>query len=146
MTEAMRVLIVDDSMAVRSILEQILMAIGCEVASADGAREALRILRRFRPDLILTDYAMPGLDGCAFVRLVRRDARFQAVPILVVSSEEDPDKRWAMTRAGADAWFSKPIDPARLVRAVHASTLAARPPAIQPHRPWSTSPRTSRVS
>jgi CheY-like chemotaxis protein len=126
MTGTLRILVVDDSAAVRAVLQGLLTSLDCKVRTADGVRAALRRLRDFNPDVILTDFTMPGLNGDAFVRLLRRDSRFIDTPVFVVSSEEAPEKRRAMEEAGANAWFSKPIQPHDLVCAVLGVARAAR--------------------
>ncbi|QTC89955.1 response regulator [Brevundimonas goettingensis] len=121
MTDAVRILVVDDSPAIRQVLGGILRAAGCEVVTAEGVRPALRRLRAFEPDVILTDFNMPRLNGEAFVRLVRRDPRLVNLPVFVVSSEDDPGIQKRMEEAGADAWFDKPVDVQGLVRSIRAA-------------------------
>lgn len=126
MTDAVRILVVDDSPAIRQVLGGILRAAGCEVVTAEGARAALRCLRAFEPDVILTDFNMPRLNGEAFLRLVRRDPRLLRLPVFVVSSEDDPALQQRMEAAGADGWFDKPVDVQGLVQAIRAVTSASR--------------------
>jgi len=126
MTEAVRILVVDDSTAIRRVLRGILSSAGCDVVTAEGPRPALRCLRTFAPDIILTDFNMPRLNGEAFVRLVRRDPRLSRVPVFVVSSEDDARLHARMEAAGADAWFDKPVDVQGLVRAIRAAISPAR--------------------
>jgi CheY-like chemotaxis protein len=133
MTDAVRILVVDDSPAIRQVLGGILRAAGCEVLTAEGARAALRCLRAFEPDVILTDFNMPRLNGEAFVRLVRRDPRWADLPVFVVSSEDDPGIQQRMEAAGADAWFDKPVDVQGLVRTIRATVLT--PPKDTGSRP-----------
>ena len=126
MTDVVRILVVDDSAAIRQVLGGILRAAGCEVVTADGARAGLRCLRAFEPDVILTDFNMPRLNGEAFVRLVRRDPRLVDLPVFVVSSEDDPGIHQRMEAAGADAWFDKPVDVQGLVRTIRATVSTPR--------------------
>ncbi|MBU1348161.1 MAG: response regulator [Alphaproteobacteria bacterium] len=136
-----RILLVDDSEAMRRLLSAILTAAGFQVVAADGVREGLRRLRTFSPDVVLTDFNMPSLDGEAFARLLRRDRRFVDTPILVVSSETGSQVRRRMEAAGANGWLGKPVDPDALVRAVRsisdfanpaARRASPRPPAVRP--------------
>lgn len=114
----MRVLAVDDAPSIRTLFECLLNAAGCEVVTAGCARDALRALRSFQPDVVLTDYNMPGIDGRGLISLLRRKAGFETTPIFVVSSEECPLIHQAVQRAGADGWFAKPINPAILLAAM----------------------------
>lgn len=126
MTDAVRILVVDDSPAIRQVLGSILRAAGCEVETADGVRNALRRLRTFRAEVILTDFNMPQLNGEVLVRLVRRDERLADLPIFVVSSEDDTGIHERVLAAGADAWFDKPVDVQGLIRTIRAVVEAPR--------------------
>ena len=126
MRDKSRILVIDDSAAVRRLLCFVLVAAGFEVVTVDGVRAALRRLRTFTPTVILTDFNMPGLTGETLVRLVRRDPRFMSTPIIVVSSETSAEIRQRMAAAGANAWMGKPVDACALVRAVQA-TCAPEP-------------------
>ena len=138
MRENFRILLIDDSAAIRRLLCCILTAAEFEVVAVDGVRAALRRLRTFTPAVILTDFNMPSLNGEALVRLLRRDSRFDATPILVVSSENSIEPRQRMAAAGANAWLGKPVEACALVRAVQA--LCASEPAVAFQDP----PRRSR--
>ena len=120
MNPVLRVLAVDDSAAIRHILRSILQAAGHEVATAGGVASGLRILKSLQPDVILTDFNMPGLTGHDFVSRIRADRRFAAVPVFVVSSEQAVETRMLMDAAGANGWIAKPISPADLLAVVEA--------------------------
>lgn len=123
------ILVVDDSAAIRALLTAVLAAAGHEVIAVGSVRAALRRLRGLSPALILTDYTMPYLDGHAFVRLLRRDARLAGTPVFVVSSETAPAKRRNIFQAGANGWLAKPIDPLELVMMIEGGGLQAPEPA-----------------
>ena len=137
MTDAVRILVVDDSPAIRQVLGGILRAAGCEVQTEEGVRPALRRLRQFLPDVILTDFNMPRLNGEVLVRLVRRDQRFADLPIFVVSSEDDTGIQERIQEAGADAWFDKPVDVQGLIRTIRAVVEAPRLTPRRASRPAS---------
>ncbi len=126
MIERIRILAVDDSRVIRTVMETLFEAVGCDVVTAEDGRAGWRALRDFQPDVILTDYNMPDVDGLAFVEQVRRDPFTHATPIFVVSSEDCPVKRTAMDRAGANAWFPKPVQPPVLISAVMAAAAAGQ--------------------
>ena len=129
MRQKFRILLIDDSAAIRRLLCCILTAAEFEVIAVDGVRAAMRQLRTFTPSVILTDFNMPGLNGEALVRLLRRDPRFGATPIIVVSSETSAEIRQRMAQAGANAWIGKPVDACALVRAVQATCASELTPA-----------------
>lgn len=112
MKPVLSVLAVDDSAAIRHILRSILQAAGHEVAAAGDVASGLRILKSLQPDVILTDFNMPGLTGHDFVSGIRSDPRFAAVPVFVVSSEQALETR--------RLWIAKPISPADLLAVVEA--------------------------
>ncbi|HEX8470174.1 MAG TPA: response regulator [Brevundimonas sp.] len=119
-----RILAVDDSESIQALLRQLLGTAGHEVVTADSPRQALRVLRIFDPHIILTDFNMPGIDGHAFVRLLRRSPRFDSTPIFVLSSETETLKRDLMNDAGANGWFSKPVCTDQLIAGVQAAARA----------------------
>lgn len=123
---ALRILTVDDSASIRTLLATILGAAGYDVVAASGAREALRCLRSFEPHVILTDYNMPGIDGHGFVRLLRRKCRYDDTAILVLSSETETFKRDCMKDAGANGWFSKPVRTELLLAGIRTAGDASR--------------------
>ncbi len=117
-----RVLIADDHTLFRRLLADMLE--GQQelevVGQAESGREAISLARDTRPDLILMDLRMPGLDGVETTRIVRQLLPSTAVLILTMS-EEDEDLRAAM-RAGAKGYLLKNVEPADLVRSICLTT------------------------
>jgi two-component system chemotaxis response regulator CheY len=112
------ILVVDDSAAIRELLQMALRAGGFEViATADGAA-AMAFLRESRVDLVITDINMPHMDGLDLIERIRREPRHSATPILVLSSESSPARRERAAVAGVNAWMSKPFSAARLMGAI----------------------------
>jgi two-component system chemotaxis response regulator CheY len=70
------------------------------------------------PEVIITDINMPRMDGFGFIEAVRQDAKYRAVPILVLTTESDEEKKLRARRAGATGWIVKPFDPVKLVSAI----------------------------
>lgn len=120
MKPALTILVVDDSEPMRAILATILMSRGHAVVLAGALSAAKDALMTQRPDLILTDYNMPGGKGSELVRWIRAHAAFDHAPIFVVSSEQDPRLHMRMARAGVDLWIGKPICIGSLLSAVDA--------------------------
>lgn len=102
-----RVLVVDDSLIARELLRNILSAQGCEVSLACDGQEAITHLRAHVVDLVVTDVDMPLVDGCALTRMVREDPVLRHIPIIIVSSREEPEQRRLGLAAGADAYIPK---------------------------------------
>ncbi len=105
-----RVLVVDDSRYVRKILTDALEQEGFLVDVAKDGREALGILERDRPDLIITDVVMPKMDGRALCETIRSCSHLDGVPILVMSSESDRRLMREMIQIGASGFIVKPFN------------------------------------
>ena len=122
-----RILIVEDSATMRSFLVSALEDLDTpvKVVEAESGFEALRQLPRAEFDLVVTDINMPDINGLELLSFVKNNARYQDIPLVVVStegSERDRDKGLGL---GADQYLVKPFDPEAL-REV-ARDLLARP-------------------
>jgi K+-sensing histidine kinase KdpD/CheY-like chemotaxis protein len=118
------VLIVDDEPDALEVMAAALQACGASVVSASSARDALQTLERDEVDLLLSDIAMPGEDGCDLIRTIRAMPSFQlaAIPAAAVTAHAGEDERERALAAGFQMHLSKPVQPAALARAV--ATLA----------------------
>ncbi len=119
MTKTKTVLTVDDSRTMRDMLKLALTQAGYEVVQAEDGVHGLEVLAANPPpDVIVTDINMPRMDGFGFIEGVRRDERHRAVPILVLTTESDSDKKMRARQAGATGWIVKPFNPEKLVDAI----------------------------
>jgi two-component system chemotaxis response regulator CheY len=114
----MRVLTEDDSRTMRGMLRLTLAGAGFEVAEAVDGEHGLEVLRDGGADVIITDINMPKLDGYGFIEAVRQDSIHRTTPILVLTTESDPEKKNRARQAGATGWIVKPFDPVKLIDAV----------------------------
>lgn len=101
------VLVVDDSIVSRQMVGRAVEACGFDLITALDGLDALRILERLRPDLIVSDVEMPRLGGLGLARRLRADARLSNIPIIIVSSRGSDADRAAGLEAGADAYVAK---------------------------------------
>lgn len=109
-----KILVVDDNTTNVRLMRVVLDTQGYEVYEALDADQAIAMLDRIVPDLILMDITMPGMDGLTLTRQLKADPRFKAIPVIAVSSlamKGDDEKALA---AGCDAYITKPIDTRRL--------------------------------
>jgi CheY-like chemotaxis protein len=113
MSEKQTLLVVDDDPIAREGLGVILRREGYEVILTANGEEALAMLRRQRPDLILLDMLMPILDGWHFLERLKTESPPPAVPILVVTATI-LTREWAADH-GCAGCIRKPIDPAKLL-------------------------------
>lgn len=106
----MRVLIADDSAVQRRKIASYLKPLGVEVMEAPDGAEAFDMLKSGQYELLITDWNMPRMDGLCLVKAVRAEAQLGDLPILMVTTENDP---WSVTRAirsGANEYLMKPFD------------------------------------
>ncbi|RDC71149.1 diguanylate cyclase [Rhodovulum sp. 12E13] len=109
-----RILVVDD-VATNRILLRAKLSIACyEVLQAADGTRALELARSARPDLILLDLAMPGMDGLEVLAALKAEAETAAIPVVVVTAQADTRSRLAALRAGAEDYLAKPVDDAIL--------------------------------
>lgn len=106
------VVVVDDQTAGRKILEHLIRGIDqdVEVVAFADALSALEFIRTAPPDLVVTDYMMPEMDGVGFIRRIRGMQRCKDVPIIVVTVVEDKRIRYQALDAGATDFINRPID------------------------------------
>ena len=120
-----KILIVEDSPSMRSLVRETLERDGYEVTESADGRHALGLLEGMVPDLIITDIHMPHLDGLALLREVRRLPSLRFTPVLILTSEAGPDLKESGRAAGATGWLVKPFDPDQLRRVI-AQVLGPR--------------------
>jgi CheY-like chemotaxis protein len=118
-----RVLVVDDDAALRALCVQAIKTLGLTVLEAEDGRRALARARFERPDLIVTDVAMPGLDGFELAAALRRSKRTQEIPVVFLTGESGTDHEVRARELGAVAYVSKPFDPS-LLTSIVAGVLA----------------------
>jgi len=107
-------LVVDDSKVVREALAQDLAELGYEVRTAVDGAEGLRAVAAVQPDLVISDVAMPRLDGIGLCRAVKNDPALRFIPVVLMTAEPDRETQLKAIAAGADDFFGKPHDHAEL--------------------------------
>jgi len=110
-----KILLVDDSKTELHHLSDMLGKRGYLVRTAENGDEAMRRLAEDKPDLILMDVVMPGLNGFQLTRSITRDPRYADVPVIMCTSKnQETDKVWGL-RQGARDYIVKPVDAEELV-------------------------------
>lgn len=114
------VLIIDDSPTELHLFQSMLEKAGFETLVADSAEEGLRQAASARPDCILMDVVMPGMNGFQATRRLTRDPATAGIPVIMITSkDQETDKIWGM-RQGANDYLVKPIDPKVLLEKIAA--------------------------
>ena len=111
----MKILAIDDTKTLLSLLSMTLRNAGHEVAEAENGEEGLNKFDAFQPDLVITDLNMPIMDGIEFTRACRARPAGQNTPIIVLTTENGAEIKAEGRRAGASAWMVKPFEPNTLL-------------------------------
>ena len=125
-SERPTVLVVDDVPANVSVLLDLLTGAGMAVLVAEGGERALRQVSHRRPDVILLDALMPGLDGFETCRRLRADPATRDLPVLFMTALTDTAARLAGFAAGAADYISKPFEPEEVLARVRVQLEAQR--------------------
>lgn len=134
-----RVLIVDDRSTARSLLEGLARSLepGILVESFAEPQEALAYMQKITPDLIITDYRMPGMDGIEFTRRVRAERGLSDVPLIIVTVVEDRQIRYQALENGATDFLTRPIDPQECrARCINLLALRRNQKIVSDHSQW----------
>jgi len=119
------ILLVDDSIPNLKLTRFLLTQEGFDVRTAENAEQALRALETRVPDVILMDIQMPGMDGLALTRHLRRDGSLQSVPIVAFTASAIKGDEEIARAAGCDGYITKPIDTRTFVSLVREYAGAA---------------------
>jgi CheY-like chemotaxis protein len=107
-----RVLIVEDERSISDMLELVCNMAGVETRTAANGRSALAVLESFAPDLILTDFMMPVMDGAEFLQVLRRDPGTARTPVIIMTAAPEVVAR----RCSGETIVPKPIDLDEMIR------------------------------
>ena len=109
---------VDDSATVRQVLRMTLEQEGYEVLEADNGQNALGKYPENGVDMLVTDLNMPGLDGIELIKEIRQKPGARFIPIIMLTTESQPEKKAEGKKAGASGWITKPFRPEQLLAVV----------------------------
>ena len=125
--KSVKVMVIDDSNTIRRSAEIFLGQVGCEVILAQDGFEALSKIADHQPDVVFVDIMMPRLDGYQTCSLIKRNPRYRAIPVIMLSSKDGLFDRAKGRLVGSDQYLTKPFTKDTLLRAVreHAPQHAA---------------------
>ena len=124
----MKVIVADDSMLTRKIVIKYLEPLGYSILQASNGGEVIELLNteQIFPDLILMDWNMPVLDGFQVLQLLHKDQRYEAIPVIMLTSESDDTNREKALEAGAKGYITKPFTPEGLIDIIQATFNRAK--------------------
>src|SRR5215468_7739537 len=115
-----RILIVEDDRLSMTLLSDFLNAHGYRVLKTSEGSEAINLARDERPDLILMDIRLPGINGFDVTRLLKQDNQIKAIPVLAVTAFATPEDETEALKSGCAAYITKPVNVDELLRAVES--------------------------
>ena len=121
-----RILVADDNNDMRAYLSRLLTAQGWQVEAVRDGQQALDVIRRHPPDLVLTDVMMPVLDGLQLLRVLRKDETTRALPVVVLSARAGQEADVEGLGLGADDYVVKPFAAAQLIARIRTTLQLAR--------------------
>lgn len=107
--QGLKVMVVDDSKTIRRSAENLLRKAGCEVVTANDGFEALARIVEEEPDLVFVDIMMPRLDGYQTCALIKSNAHFKDLPVIMLSSKDGLFDKARGRIVGAEAYLTKPF-------------------------------------
>jgi len=113
-----RILIAEDNLPSRELVREILETEGYDVVEASDGRQALEMIFTAKPDLVVMDIQMPGLDGFKVVNEIRQIPQFAKIPIVALTAYAMAGDEERILAAGFDAYTTKPIDAVVLTRQI----------------------------
>jgi chemosensory pili system protein ChpA (sensor histidine kinase/response regulator) len=117
------VLIVDDSLSVRNSLLQLMQDAGYRAETARDGIEAIETLRKFKPDVLLTDLEMPNMNGVELAYHIRERADIKDLPIIMITSRSQEKHRRLAEQAGINSYITKPYNDGDLLQAIRNTVI-----------------------
>lgn len=111
-------IVVDDSVTMREMVSYTLKEAGFDPLEGVNGQEALGHLDGRHVDIIITDLNMPVMDGIAFIKEVRAKDAYRFTPILMLTTESQPEMKMKGKEAGATGWLVKPFNPEMLLQVI----------------------------
>jgi twitching motility two-component system response regulator PilH len=104
-----KVLVIDDSKTVIAVFRKILRSAGYVVFDAEDAETGIALAQQEKPDLIFLDIVLPGMNGFAALRTMRKDPQTREIPVIMISGNEQAAEQFYAERIGADDFMKKPF-------------------------------------
>lgn len=105
-----KILIVEDDLGIRETLVDLVQVLGFDSIEASNGQQALDLLQRIRPNIILSDIMMPVMDGIRFLKILKRDEHFCTIPVIILTARTELEERLESYKYGADGYLTKPFN------------------------------------
>jgi CheY-like chemotaxis protein len=115
-------MVVDGNTSMLFYLGMLLKRLEYHVSTSRSAEEALRMMDETVPSLVLTDIALPRMNGINLLKRIKDTPKLTTVPVILITAENDPGMKDTCMRAGCAAYLGKPVEPGALYRAIQAAT------------------------
>jgi DNA-binding response OmpR family regulator len=122
-----KILIIDDEKLILTTTALLLRHADMDVITANSGTEGIVLAEKEKPDIILLDIMMPGMDGWSVLSRLKADDRFSGTPVIVFSGDDTANSRRKARESGASAVFTKPFDSNELIETVGDLTGKERP-------------------
>lgn len=127
-----RILIVDDSATIVASLGTILKSAGCKISDASDAETGIETARLAPPDLVFLDIVLPGMNGFAALRQIRRDVTIRDTPVIMISGNEQATEQFYAKRIGADDFMKKPFSRHEVFARLEMLVATGKLPRLEP--------------
>lgn len=118
-----KILVIDDTELMVKLTTDVLTKHGYEVVSANNGVDGIKMVASEKPDLVLLDVVMPGIDGFEVCKLLRKDESNNLIPIIMLTAQRNEEDKLAGLELGADDYITKPFNPRELVSRVRNTLL-----------------------
>ncbi len=130
-----KVLIVEDDAEIRHFIKTYLEMEGYQIIEACNGKEALNLVHRKKPNLVVTDLMMPEMDGVEFYKIMKENNETKAIPIIVLTVKNSFDDIRYAYLIGVDEYITKPFDPNFLSTKIRELLLSTRKDSSAAHFP-----------
>ncbi len=117
--DSAKIMVVDDEPEITEIVESFLTEAGYKVVVANSGSEAIKRAEEFKPDVILLDIMMPGTDGYAVCKQIKKNPHFANTPVIFLTGKDRDDDKGQSFKSGGDIYIKKPFSCERLLEIVN---------------------------
>ena len=127
----MRVLVVEDDRSIQMVLELVLTrAAKCDVSVASEGPQGLELIRTLRPDVVLLDLMLPGMDGFEICQSAKADEKTRMIPIIFLTAQPQPAAVAKAMALGAAGYIVKPFDPIKIIDQINEALQRVQAPLL----------------